>query len=116
MNKSTVIFERTAGFQVNAADGIRRENPSKTPLQFVYEAAECRIWYSPVMIFVVSKVLEAAANTKWGNGTCNAGPGWTKRGDGNTNVGGSSPNGVAGRVGSSAFAVTLSIVALLLFL
>lgn len=116
MNKSTVIFERTAGFQVNAADGIRRGDSSETPLQFVYEAAECRIWYSPVMIFDVSKVWEAAANTKWGNGTCNAGPGWAKHGDGNTNVGGSSPNGVAGRVGPSAFAVTLSIVPLLLFL
>jgi hypothetical protein len=115
MNKTTEIFNRDAGFQVNAADGIRIGDTTETPLQFVYEAAECRIWYSPVMIFDASKVWEATANTKWGNGECNAGSGWQKRGNGNTTPGDGSFND-AGKLKSSIFATALSITALLLVL
>lgn len=76
MNQSTAIFQRANNFQVNAADGIRKGDDTQTPLQFVFEAAECRIWYTVPMIFDVSTVWAAAANTRWGNGTCNAGKGW----------------------------------------
>ena len=79
MNQSTVIFNRASGFQVNAADGIRRgDEKDQTPLQFVYEAAECRLWYTVPMVLDVTETWKAAVDVKWGNGTCNAGKGFNQ--------------------------------------
>jgi hypothetical protein len=36
---------------VNFRNNIRIGDESVTPLQFVYEAADCRIWYTPEMIY-----------------------------------------------------------------
>ena len=36
---------------VNFRNNIRIGDESRTPLQFVYEAADCRIWYTPEMIY-----------------------------------------------------------------
>lgn len=117
MNKTKVIYGRGANFQVNAADGIRRGDTSETPLQFVYEAAECRIWYTPQMIFNVTQVWEAAARTKWGDGKCNAGPGWGKSDSLNGNANNSNPGtGAAGRAGMPAIALIFSVAAIILVL
>lgn len=116
MNQSSVVFERATAFAVNAADGIRRgDEKAQTPLQFVYEAAECRIWYTVPMVFDVTETWKAAADVKWGNGTCNGGKGFSNNG---TQTAPSHPQYTGGATGlaSSGFAVAGTVLALLLLL
>ena len=46
---SQLPFERSVDSDgyVNFRDGIRRGDTTQTPLQFIYEPADCRIWYEP---------------------------------------------------------------------
>ena len=37
-------------------------------MQFVYEAADCRLWYTPKMINDISEVWRTAADAAWGKG------------------------------------------------
>ncbi|KAH9811694.1 Peptidase family S41 [Teratosphaeria destructans] len=57
---------RTTDAVVNARDGIRHGDPSQTPLQFVYEPADCRIYYTPEMAVDQSAVWRAVADAAWG--------------------------------------------------
>lgn len=65
-------FIRAAGSPgSNVRDGIRQNDTEQTPLQFVYEEADCRIWYTPEMTVDVTEVWKAAADTQWnGNSRC----------------------------------------------
>jgi hypothetical protein len=36
-------------YVVNARDGIRKGEHPEIPLQFIYEPADCRIYYTPAM-------------------------------------------------------------------
>jgi hypothetical protein len=56
--------------QVNAADNLRKGDKSQTPLEFVYEAADCKLFYTGDMVLDVRETWKAAAAAKWGNGTC----------------------------------------------
>lgn len=38
------------GFSVNGMNAYRIGDETETPIHFVYEAADCRIWYTPEMI------------------------------------------------------------------
>ena len=79
---STLPFERgVTGYAVNARDGIRQGDASETPLQFIYQAADCRIWYTAAMTVDVTVMWEKAADVAWGGDGCVAG-GLRKRGDG----------------------------------
>ncbi|KAL5119483.1 hypothetical protein ACEQ8H_002548 [Pleosporales sp. CAS-2024a] len=70
------VFNRAAIHQgpvVNFRDGIRDKdlasNTYKTdniPLQFVYEAADCRILYTKAMTVDVTAIWKAVAETAWG--------------------------------------------------
>jgi len=55
---------------VNARNQIREGDETTTPLQFVYEAADCRLFYTPQMFMKQEYVWGAAYNVMWGNGTC----------------------------------------------
>jgi len=55
---------------VNGADIIRKDDASQTPLQFVYEAADCKLFYTADMVLDVRETWKAVAAAKWGNGTC----------------------------------------------
>jgi hypothetical protein len=56
---------------VNLRDSIPRKNlENGIPAQFVYEPADCRIYYEPSMIVDVSKLWEAAADVAWGSKKC----------------------------------------------
>jgi hypothetical protein len=58
---------------VNMRDGVRRGNDS-TPLQFIVEPADCRLYYTPAMVVDVTKMWIAAADAKWlGKQRCVAG-------------------------------------------
>ncbi|MCJ1432440.1 hypothetical protein MMC27_001796 [Xylographa pallens] len=61
------VTNRTVQGGVNLKSNIRAGDTSLTPLQFVYEAADCRLWYTPAMINDISEVWKAAATAAWSN-------------------------------------------------
>ena len=56
--------------RVNIRNNIRIGDESETPLQFVYEAADCRLFYTAPMITQQQLVWDAAYKAMWGNGSC----------------------------------------------
>lgn len=114
LNNTEIVNLRAAGFQVNAADGIRLgDEVDQTPLQFVFEAAECRIYYTPPMIFDVTETWKAVADTKWGSRKCNAGKGFgtlATQGDG---LNSTQPQPYPGPSSNSAAGLSLPSLAML---
>jgi hypothetical protein len=81
---SYTVFNRAgAPPGVNVRDGVRKGDKSGTALQFVYEEADCRLYYTPEMTVDASAVWKAAADAKWGkNGKCvTTGYGINRRGN-----------------------------------
>ncbi|KAF2146091.1 uncharacterized protein K452DRAFT_105588 [Aplosporella prunicola CBS 121167] len=61
-------FNRAASTSnVNVRDGIRKDDETGTPLQFIYEPADCRIFYTAEMTLDASAIWKAAADSKWGD-------------------------------------------------
>lgn len=58
---------------VNIRNNIRLGDESVTPLQFIYEAADCRRFYTADMVFDQSLVWKAAYDAHFGNASCVAG-------------------------------------------
>ncbi|CAO2648299.1 Nn.00g075660.m01.CDS01 [Neocucurbitaria sp. VM-36] len=52
---------------VNLRDNIRMNDEDVTPLEFVYEAADCRLFYTGDMVRDVEAVWKKAADARWGN-------------------------------------------------
>ena len=50
-------------------DNLRQNDPSKTPLQFVYEAADCRMFYTKEMVGDVTAVWKGVVDRMFRNGT-----------------------------------------------
>ena len=50
----------TDAVSVNVRNNIAEGDDTQTPLQFVYEAADCRIWWTPDMLFNITNV-----STSW---------------------------------------------------
>jgi hypothetical protein len=67
-------FKRViANPELNLRDAVR-PNGDPTPLQFIYEPADCRLYYTPEMTVSATKLWEAVADTKWfGKRSCIAG-------------------------------------------
>ncbi|KAF2867968.1 hypothetical protein BDV95DRAFT_610396 [Massariosphaeria phaeospora] len=55
-----------SSINVNFRDGIRDGDETQTPLQFVYEAADCRILYTKEMTVDITAIWKAAADSTWG--------------------------------------------------
>ena len=55
---------------VNVRDGLAPHDATNTPLQFVYQAADCRLWYTKAMTLDVRALWEAAADVAWRGGRC----------------------------------------------
>ena len=71
---SNLPFYLGINYVVNARDGIREGDTSETPLQFVYEAADCRIYYTPEMAVDQSATWKTVADTAFhGVDNCVAG-------------------------------------------
>jgi hypothetical protein len=51
---------------VNFRDGIRDNDTSNVPLQFVYEASDCRILYTKAMTVDVTAIWKAVSDSAWG--------------------------------------------------
>ncbi|KAM3076897.1 hypothetical protein ACMFMG_003635 [Clarireedia jacksonii] len=75
LNKlTTVPIERSVATSINLRDQILRDNVNDgLPAQFVYEPADCRLFWTLPMIENVEKVWEAAADAAWKGGSCVAG-------------------------------------------
>ncbi|KAF2163719.1 hypothetical protein M409DRAFT_57214 [Zasmidium cellare ATCC 36951] len=67
------VIENEVQAKVNIRNNIRQGDASVTPLQFVYEAADCRRFYTPAMLADQSLIWKAAYDSIWGNASCVAG-------------------------------------------
>ncbi|KJK63227.1 Peptidase family S41 [Aspergillus parasiticus SU-1] len=68
---SELPTNRSTDTSINVRDNILPENLSDgLPSQFVYEKADCRLFYEPEMIVDVTAMWEAAADAAWGNKEC----------------------------------------------
>ncbi|EUC42279.1 hypothetical protein COCMIDRAFT_103941 [Bipolaris oryzae ATCC 44560] len=66
---SSVPFDRLAigsSININFRDGIRDGDETETPLQFIYEPADCRILYTKQMTVDITAIWKATADTAWG--------------------------------------------------
>nr|POE48096.1 peptidase s41 family protein ustp [Quercus suber] len=60
---SNLFSYRTVTAVVNARDGIREGDIDEVPLQFRYEPADCRIYYTPAMVVDQTAVWKTVADT-----------------------------------------------------
>ena len=60
---SDLPLYRATNYVVNARDGIRKGDTEETPLQFVYEKANCRIYYTPDMAVDQTAAWKTVADT-----------------------------------------------------
>lgn len=72
-NSNLPIARAVGAPNVNARDGIRKNDTTNTPLQFRYEEADCRLYFTPEMTVDVTAIWKAAADVKWGKDECVAG-------------------------------------------
>lgn len=69
--KNDLPFYRAAGGVspgVNVRDGLRQNDTTGIALQFVYEEADCRLYYTPEMTVDITALWKAAADAQWGQG------------------------------------------------
>ncbi|KAK5999779.1 hypothetical protein QM012_005185 [Aureobasidium pullulans] len=69
-----LALARATHASVNSRDGIRKNDTTQKPWQFLYEPTECRIFYTKQMVLDQSAVWKTVADTVWGKGNaCVAG-------------------------------------------
>ncbi|EME77659.1 uncharacterized protein MYCFIDRAFT_44917, partial [Pseudocercospora fijiensis CIRAD86] len=62
---NTLPMFRALGPGINVRDGYRQNDTSNIPLQFQYEPADCRIYYTPAMAVDQTAVWKTVADTAW---------------------------------------------------
>jgi hypothetical protein len=73
---ATQLFKRTSynggrpSGGINLRDSLRRNDDSQTPLEFVYEAADCRMWFTAAMVHDVRVLWKAVVDTTWKKQEC----------------------------------------------
>jgi len=67
-DSSLVISRSTGSPGVNVRDGLPKNDTSGVALQFVYEEADCRLYYTPEMTVDVTAIWKAAADAQWSSG------------------------------------------------
>lgn len=55
---------------MNGLNNQREGDASQTPLEFIYEAADCRLFYTLETLYDPVKLWKAAADVRWGQGKC----------------------------------------------
>ncbi|KAF2268984.1 hypothetical protein CC78DRAFT_454400 [Lojkania enalia] len=69
---------------VNVRDGLRQNDTSGIALQFIYEEADCRLYYTPEMTVDATAIWRAAADAQWGDsGKCVGGGGYGSKREAN---------------------------------
>jgi hypothetical protein len=117
---------RVAG-GVNLKDNLRKDDESGMPLEFMYEAADCRMWFTAPMISDVTVLWKGVADRMFRNsnatGGCVAGStlhptsvsaGGQKRAGDGTITGGPDSKGAVQHVGLAWVVVLAGVVGLLL--
>jgi hypothetical protein len=66
-------LEPVRGGRFNYRNAYSREEPNGYPLQFVYEASNCKLFYTPDMIKNVTNIWTRVADVAWKGGRCVAG-------------------------------------------
>ncbi|PSN65502.1 hypothetical protein BS50DRAFT_496323 [Corynespora cassiicola Philippines] len=69
MFRRTVYSQGRPAGGVNLRDNLRRNDASKTPLEFIYEAADCKMFYTAPMVNDVTQVWKGVADRMFRNGT-----------------------------------------------
>ncbi|KAE9370993.1 hypothetical protein N431DRAFT_441047 [Stipitochalara longipes BDJ] len=54
----------------NSGNIIRSDDETNTPTQFLYDAADCRLFWTAENLLDVTTIWEKAADYRWGNGKC----------------------------------------------
>lgn len=68
------------GSGVNNRDGLMHNDDSGVALQFIYEEADCRLYYTPEMTVDITAVWKAAADAQWrDSGKCVGQSGYGKK-------------------------------------
>jgi hypothetical protein len=108
---------------INLRDNIRDDDTAAIPLNFVYEAADCRLFYTGDMLRDVTNVWKKAVDANWGDkskvcvegstGDKSAAAGKAVLKDGDATKG---KTGAASRLGSVGGALVAAIVGLVLML
>jgi len=81
LDYSEYAINRSLDSSINVRDAINRVNlEDGIPAQFVYQEADCRLFYEPGMITDVRNIWKKVADVAWGGGKCVAG-GLAKRGE-----------------------------------
>lgn len=60
---SDLPLYRATNYLTNARDGIREGDETQTPLQFIYEPADCRVYYTPEMAVDQTAAWKTVADT-----------------------------------------------------
>ncbi|KAF2028533.1 hypothetical protein EK21DRAFT_69551 [Setomelanomma holmii] len=77
---SDLPFLRASTYGVNNRDGLRKNDDSGVALQFIYEEANCRLFYTPEMTVDITNLWKAAADAQWGDsGKCVSDGGYGKK-------------------------------------
>lgn len=64
-------MNRSSDSSLNVRDQILRPNlEDGIPAQFIYEEADCRVYYEPSMISDVQSIWKRAADVAWGGAKC----------------------------------------------
>jgi len=81
-----------SGIAVNFRDQVR-EDAQDVPLQFIYEAADCRIFYTAEMLTNYSVLWQRAADALWSNSSLcvDGSTGHSSSGNGTETIGGATP-------------------------
>jgi hypothetical protein len=58
------------GARVNMRNAIKPDDPDRMALQFTYEPADCRIWFTPEMVLDIRALWSVVAETAWGGRKC----------------------------------------------
>jgi len=122
--QATQMYQRTApnpegklSGGVNSQNNQRRNDSSNTPLQFYYEAADCRLFYSLATYLDPVNLWKRTADSKWLNKACV--PGSMAEGFGPKNNGTEplqSPTSAASSLKSRTALVLAAVVAIAMIL
>ncbi|KAK5048530.1 hypothetical protein LTR84_005620 [Exophiala bonariae] len=66
---AVAVTRSNKGLSINGRNHYRIDDTTQTPLQFVYEASDCRIWYTAEMIADITLLWERIADIAFRSGT-----------------------------------------------
>jgi hypothetical protein len=56
--------------RINSGNIIRKGDSTNTPTQYLFDAADCRVFWTAENLLEVNSIWARAADWRWGNGSC----------------------------------------------